>query len=155
MREAGVPSAGHWWAGQEQDALQVLESQGRPLVVKADGLASGKGVTVAETMDEARTAIAEIFAGRFGSEASLVLEQRIEGPEVSVFALTDGRDLVLLPPAQDHKRIGEGDTGPNTGGMGAYAPAPLLDGEALSRCGGGCWSPPWRPCAAVASTTAA
>ena len=101
-------------------------------MVKADGLAAGKGVTVAETMDEARGAVAEIFAGRFGAAgASLVLEERLSGPEVSVFALTDGQDVVLLPPAQDHKRIGEGDTGPNTGGMGAYAPAPLLDGEQL------------------------
>jgi phosphoribosylamine--glycine ligase len=98
--------------------------------VKADGLAAGKGVTVAESFAEARTAIREICAGRFG-EASLVLEERIHGPEVSVFALCDGQRLVLLPPAQDHKRIGEGDTGPNTGGMGAYAPAPLLDAAGL------------------------
>lgn len=133
MQEAGVPTAGYWWAGSEEQALAVLESQGRPLVVKADGLAAGKGVTVAETIDEARAAIGEIFAGRFGAEASLVLEERTEGPEVSVFALSDGRDLVLLPPAQDHKRIGEGDTGPNTGGMGAYAPAPLLDEEGLEQ----------------------
>ncbi|MEO1001773.1 MAG: phosphoribosylamine--glycine ligase [Cyanobacteria bacterium J06638_7] len=133
MREAGVATAGHWWASSEDEALRLLESQNRPLVVKADGLAAGKGVTVAETLEEARAAIAEIFAGRFGTEASLVLEERIEGPEVSVFALTDGRDLVLLPPAQDHKRIGEGDTGANTGGMGAYAPAPLLNEEGLAQ----------------------
>ncbi|MEX1317800.1 MAG: phosphoribosylamine--glycine ligase [Synechococcaceae cyanobacterium] len=131
MQEAGVPTAGYWWADSEGEALRMLERQGRPLVVKADGLAAGKGVTVAETMDEARAAIGDIFAGRFGAEASLVLEERTEGPEVSVFALTDGHDLVVLPPAQDHKRIGEGDTGPNTGGMGAYAPAPLLDGQGL------------------------
>jgi phosphoribosylamine--glycine ligase len=133
MHEAGVPTAGYWWAGTEEEALGVLESQGRPLVVKADGLAAGKGVTVAETMDEARQAIGAIFAGRFGGDASLVLEERTHGPEVSVFALSDGRDLMLLPPAQDHKRIGDGDTGANTGGMGAYAPAPLLDGEGLEQ----------------------
>jgi phosphoribosylamine--glycine ligase len=131
MQEAGVPTAGYWWADSEDQALELLEHQGRPLVVKADGLAAGKGVTVTETMDEARAAIREIFAGRFGAEASLVLEERTQGPEVSVFALSDGHDLVLLPPAQDHKRIGEGDTGPNTGGMGAYAPAPLLDAQGL------------------------
>ncbi|MFO8237124.1 MAG: phosphoribosylamine--glycine ligase [Prochlorococcaceae cyanobacterium] len=131
MQEAGVPTAGHWWAGSEEQALALLNSHGQPLVVKADGLAAGKGVTVAETMDEARAAIREIFAGRFGAEASLVLEERTVGPEVSVFALSDGRDLVLLPAAQDHKRIGEGDTGPNTGGMGSYAPAPLLDEQGL------------------------
>jgi phosphoribosylamine--glycine ligase len=134
MREAGVPTAGHWPASSREQALAVLTAQGRPLVVKADGLAAGKGVTVAETMEDARAAIEEIFAGRFaaGEGASLVLEERTFGPEVSVFALSDGERLVLLPPAQDHKRIGEGDTGPNTGGMGAYAPAPLLDADGLA-----------------------
>ncbi|MCP9928940.1 phosphoribosylamine--glycine ligase [Cyanobium sp. CH-040] len=133
MQEAGVPTARHWRAECESEALDLLETHGRPLVVKADGLAAGKGVTVADTMEEARAAIRDIFDGRFGADAgaALVLEERTEGPEVSVFALTDGRDLVLLPPAQDHKRIGEGDTGPNTGGMGAYAPAPLLDAAGL------------------------
>ena len=133
MQEAGVPTAGHWPASSEAEALAVLEAQAKPLVVKADGLAAGKGVTVAETLAEARAAVAEIFEGRFGSEATLVLEERTFGPEVSVFALSDGQRLVLLPPAQDHKRIGEGDTGPNTGGMGAYAPAPLLDAEGLEQ----------------------
>jgi phosphoribosylamine--glycine ligase len=135
MQEAGVPTAGYWSASSAAEALAALEAQGRPLVVKADGLAAGKGVTVAETMDEARAAIAEVFAGRFGAGegASLVLEERTHGPEVSVFALTDGERMVLLPPAQDHKRIGEGDTGPNTGGMGAYAPAPLLDAAGLAQ----------------------
>ena len=132
MVEAAIPTAGHWPARSRQEALAILEAQGRPLVVKADGLAAGKGVTVADSLDEARAAIEEIFAGRFGGAgASLVLEERTEGPEVSVFALCDGERLVLLPPAQDHKRIGEGDTGPNTGGMGAYAPAPLLDAAGL------------------------
>ncbi len=134
MREAGVPTAEYWSAASEEQALAALEAHGRPLVVKADGLAAGKGVTVAETMEEARAAIAEVFAGRFGEAgASLVLEEKLSGPEVSVFALCDGRQLVLLPPAQDHKRIGEGDTGPNTGGMGAYAPAPLLDAAGLEQ----------------------
>ncbi len=134
MREAGVPTAEYWSASSEEQALTALEAHGRPLVVKADGLAAGKGVTVAETMEEARAAITEVFAGRFGEAgASLVLEEMLSGPEVSVFALCDGRQLVLLPPAQDHKRIGEGDTGPNTGGMGAYAPAPLLDAEGLEQ----------------------
>jgi phosphoribosylamine--glycine ligase len=131
MVEAGVPTAGYWQANSREEALAALNAQGKPLVVKADGLAAGKGVTVAETIEEARSAIEEIFAGRFGGDASLVLEERTHGPEVSVFALTDGERMVLLPPAQDHKRIGEGDTGPNTGGMGAYAPAPLLDAAGL------------------------
>ncbi|MBD2423513.1 phosphoribosylamine--glycine ligase [Cyanobium sp. FACHB-13342] len=139
MVEAGIPTAGFWPASSREQALAVLEAQGRPLVVKADGLAAGKGVTVAESLDEARAAIEAIFAGRFGgggseaqdNGASLVLEERTHGPEVSVFALCDGQRMVLLPTAQDHKRIGEGDTGPNTGGMGAYAPAPLLDAQGL------------------------
>lgn len=132
MQEAGVPTAGYWAATSREQALQALESHGRPLVVKADGLAAGKGVTVADSLEEARAAIEEIFAGRFGSAGdALVLEERLSGPEVSVFALTDGERMVLLPPAQDHKRIGEGDTGANTGGMGAYAPAPLLDAAGL------------------------
>ncbi|MFM9041529.1 MAG: phosphoribosylamine--glycine ligase [Vulcanococcus sp.] len=135
MVEAGVPTAGFWPANSRTEALSVLEAQGKPLVVKADGLAAGKGVTVADTLEEARAAIEEIFAGRFGAGdgASLVLEERTHGPEVSVFALCDGERMVLLPPAQDHKRIGEGDTGPNTGGMGAYAPAPLLDQAGLEQ----------------------
>jgi len=133
MVEAGVPTAGYWKANSREEALAALEAQGKPLVVKADGLAAGKGVTVAETLEEARSAIEEIFEGRFGAGASLVLEERTHGPEVSVFALTDGERMVLLPPAQDHKRIGEGDTGPNTGGMGAYAPAPLLDAAGLEQ----------------------
>ncbi|KEF43081.1 MAG: phosphoribosylamine--glycine ligase [Cyanobium sp. CACIAM 14] len=141
MQEAGVPTARYWAAADRRQALEILERHGRPLVVKADGLAAGKGVTVAESLEECRRAIEEVFAGRFqsggsGGEAaapSLVLEERLHGPEVSVFALTDGRGMVLLPPAQDHKRIGEGDTGPNTGGMGAYAPAPLLDAAGLEQ----------------------
>jgi phosphoribosylamine--glycine ligase len=133
MVEAGVPTAGHWCVESVAEGLAVLERQGRPLVVKADGLASGKGVAVPDTLEECRQAIAEAFDGRFGAAATtVVLEERLEGPEVSVFALSDGERLVLLPPAQDHKRVGEGDTGPNTGGMGAYAPAPLLDAEGLA-----------------------
>ena len=132
MVESAVPTAGYWYATSRAEALAVVEQQQQPLVVKADGLAAGKGVTVAETIAETKEAIEEVFSGRFGAAgASLVLEERMTGPEVSVFALTDGQTMVLLPPAQDHKRIGEGDTGPNTGGMGAYAPAPLLDAAAL------------------------
>ena len=134
MVEAGIPTAGYWSASSREEALALLEQLQRPLVVKADGLAAGKGVTVAESVAETRAAIEAVFDGRFGAAgASLVLEEILSGPEVSVFALTDGERMVLLPPAQDHKRIGEGDTGPNTGGMGAYAPAPLLDGPALER----------------------
>ena len=132
MQTAGIPTAGHWSVSSEAEALEVLNTVGRPLVVKADGLAAGKGVTVADSVDEAAAAIREAFAGRFGrAGAQLVLEERLEGPEVSVFALCDGERMVLLPPAQDHKRLEDGDRGPNTGGMGAYAPAPLLTAEGL------------------------
>ena len=134
MQEAGVPTAKHWAVGSEVEAMAVLKDVQRPLVVKADGLAAGKGVTVATTINEAETAIRDAFRGRFGSAGSrLVLEERLEGPEVSVFALCDGERMVLLPPAQDHKRLEEGDCGPNTGGMGAYAPAPLLNGKDLDQ----------------------
>ena len=127
MIQAGVPAAPGWLVTSRTEALEVLHRLGRPPVVKADGLAAGKGVTVANTMAEAEAAVDRAFAGAFGRAGErLVLEERLEGPEVSVLALCDGRDLVLLPPAQDHKRIGEGDTGPNTGGMGAYAPVPFL-----------------------------
>ena len=132
MQDAGIPTARHWAVGTEAEALAVLDQVNRPLVVKADGLAAGKGVTVADSVAEAEAAIREAFAGRFGSAGEqLVLEERLQGPEVSVFALCDGERIVLLPPAQDHKRLEEGDRGPNTGGMGAYAPAPLLDAEGL------------------------
>ena len=132
MLSVHVPTADHWVVQSREAALALLDQQRRPLVVKADGLAAGKGVTVASTVEETREAIEAAFAGRFGTAGTtLVLEECLEGPEVSVFALCDGHAMVLLPPAQDHKRIGEGDTGPNTGGMGAYAPAPLLDAEAL------------------------
>ena len=121
MHEAAVPTAGHWSVHSEDEALAVLHELKRPLVVKADGLAAGKGVTVAETVAEAEAAIQEAFQGRFGAAGSqLVLEERLEGPEVSVFALCDGERMVLLPPAQDHKRLQDGDQGPNTGGTVSY-----------------------------------
>jgi phosphoribosylamine--glycine ligase len=132
MRAAGVPTARAWPVHDLEQGLALLAELPVPPVVKADGLAAGKGVTVAASRQEAEAAVRQALAGRFGAAGNrLLLEERLEGPEVSVLALTDGRELVVLPPAQDHKRIGENDTGPNTGGMGAYAPAPLLDAEAL------------------------
>ena len=134
MQEEGIPTAGHWAVSELSEALALLDRLQRPLVVKADGLAAGKGVTVAETIEATAAAIKEAFAGRFGSAGErLVLEERLQGPEVSVFALCDGERMVLLPPAQDHTRLLEGDRGPNTGGMGAYAPAPLLDAAGLKQ----------------------
>ena len=134
MQEEGIPTAGHWTITNEKEGLDLLQKLQRPLVVKADGLAAGKGVTVADNMRETTAAIHDAFQGRFGNAGDkVVLEERLVGPEVSVFALCDGEEMVLLPPAQDHKRLLDGDQGPNTGGMGAYAPAPLLDPAGLEQ----------------------
>ena len=135
---AGIPTAGYVRAASEAEALAALDRFGAPVVVKADGLAAGKGVTVAMTMAEAQDAVREIFSGRFGEAgAEAVIEEFLEGEEASFFALTDGAMIVPFGTAQDHKRVGEGDTGPNTGGMGAYSPAPvltaMLQGEAIRR----------------------
>ena len=135
---AGIPTAGYVRVGSEAEALAALDRFGAPVVVKADGLAAGKGVTVAMTMAEAESAVREIFAGRFGEAgAEAVIEEFMEGEEASFFALTDGATIVPFGSAQDHKRVGDGDTGPNTGGMGAYSPAPvltaLLQGEVIER----------------------
>ncbi|MCA9656096.1 MAG: phosphoribosylamine--glycine ligase [Myxococcales bacterium] len=129
MVEHDVPTARHETVRTLAEGLAALERFEAPPVVKADGLAAGKGVTVAETMDEARAALRECLeGGAFGAAGrTVVLEQRLRGQEVSLFALTDGSAAATFLPAQDHKRLGEGDTGPNTGGMGAYAPAPIYD----------------------------
>ena len=134
MKRSGIPTANHWAINNEKEALQILRQVNRPLVVKANGLAGGKGVTVPKTIDETIKAIKEAFKGKFGiAGETLILEEILEGPEVSIFALCDGKKMVILPPAQDHKRLKEGDEGPNTGGMGAYAPAPLVDENDLKR----------------------
>jgi phosphoribosylamine--glycine ligase len=135
---AGIPTAAYVRVSNEADGLFALDGFGAPVVIKADGLAAGKGVTVAMTMDEAQDAVREIFSGRFGEAgAEAVIEEFLEGEEASFFALTDGGTIVPFGSAQDHKRVGEGDTGPNTGGMGAYSPAPVLtaalEGEAMAR----------------------
>jgi phosphoribosylamine--glycine ligase len=133
MDEAAIPTADHWSISSAEEGFKILKQVERPLVVKADGLAAGKGVTVATSVEATAAAIKEAFGGRFGSAGDkVVLEECLQGPEVSVFALCDGERMVILPPAQDHKRLLDGDQGPNTGGMGAYAPAPLLDAEGLA-----------------------
>ncbi len=124
-RENGIPTAGYVRAESEADARAALSRFGLPVVIKADGLAAGKGVTVAMTRDEAEAAIE--------GDGPLVIEEFLEGEEASLFALVDGEFAVALASAQDHKRVGEGDTGPNTGGMGAYAPAPVLTPELQER----------------------
>lgn len=120
-----IPTAAYGRFRDKPSALAYLEAQGAPIVIKADGLAAGKGVTVAMDMDTARSAIEDIFSGKFGG-AECVIEEFLEGEEASFFVMTDGTHALPLATAQDHKRVGDGDTGPNTGGMGAYSPAPCM-----------------------------
>ena len=119
-RANGIPTAGYVRVNQAAEAKAALDQFGIPVVIKADGLAAGKGVTVAMSRAEAEAAIDD------AGDGPLVIEEFLEGEEASLFALVDGETAVALASAQDHKRVGEGDTGPNTGGMGAYAPAPVL-----------------------------
>jgi phosphoribosylamine--glycine ligase len=119
----GIPTAGYVRTETAAEALAALDRFEIPVVVKADGLAAGKGVTVATTRAEAEEAIVE------AGDSPLVIEEYLEGEEASLFALVDGETAVLFATAQDHKRVGEGDTGPNTGGMGAYTPAPVMTPE--------------------------
>ena len=130
MEEVGIPTATGETFTDAAAAKAYVSKQGAPIVVKADGLAAGKGVTVAQTREEAHSAIEALFTTE---TAQVVIEECLVGEEVSVLALTDGITVRPLLPAQDHKRIGEGDTGANTGGMGAYAPAPILTPERLTR----------------------
>ena len=134
MQDANIPTANFWKVNSLKEAKKVIYSSSIPLVVKADGLASGKGVFIPDSKDECFKAAELIFSGKFGDSGNvIVLEEKIEGPEVSVFALCDGERFILLPTAQDHKRLMEEDKGPNTGGMGAYSPAPLITKDVLSR----------------------
>ncbi len=130
MEEAGVPTAQSATFTEAIAAKAYVAEQGAPIVVKADGLAAGKGVTVAATVEEAQGAIESLFQQGF---AKIVVEECLRGEEVSVLAITDGLTVRPLLPAQDHKRIGEGDTGKNTGGMGAYAPAPVATATLMQR----------------------
>ena len=132
MEDAGIPTAKAAVFTDAASAKAYIQTA--PIVVKADGLAAGKGVTVATTVEIAHEAIDTIFGGEFGQDnLRVVVEDFLTGQEVSVLALTDGLTIRPLVPAQDHKQVGEGDTGPNTGGMGAYAPTPHLPPELLSR----------------------
>ncbi|MEN3952421.1 phosphoribosylamine--glycine ligase [Iodidimonas sp. SYSU 1G8] len=126
----GIPTAAYGRFNNAASAKAFVAEKGAPIVVKADGLAAGKGVIMAETMDEALAAIDDIFGGRFGAAgAEVVIEEWLIGEEASFFALVDGKHALALAAAQDHKRVGDGDTGPNTGGMGAYSPAPVITDE--------------------------
>ena len=131
---AGAPTAAHAAFADRSAARAYLERAAIPVVVKADGLAAGKGVTVAETREAALAAVDDIFEGRFGAAgAAVVIEEFMTGEEASLFVLCDGTTALPVGTAQDHKRAFDGDTGPNTGGMGAYAPAPILSPEVEQR----------------------
>ncbi len=125
-----APTAGYARFTEADAAKAYVREQGAPIVIKADGLAAGKGVIMGMTLQEALDGIDEIFGGAFGDAGTeVVIEEFMEGEEASLFILSDGKNILPIGGAQDHKRVGEGDTGPNTGGMGAYSPAPVLSPE--------------------------
>ncbi|THV16596.1 phosphoribosylamine--glycine ligase [Rhizobium rhizophilum] len=129
-----IPTGAYQRFNNAPKAKAYVREQGAPIVIKADGLAAGKGVTVAMTLDEALAAIDDCFEGAFGAAgAEVVVEAFLDGEEASFFCLSDGKSLLPLATAQDHKRVGDGDTGPNTGGMGAYSPAPVMTAEMVER----------------------
>jgi phosphoribosylamine--glycine ligase len=135
---AGIPTGGYVRTTSLEQAKAALGGFQPPYVLKADGLAAGKGVVIAETLADAEEALGDMFGGQFGEAgAEVVIEEFLAGEEASFFAITDGSTIVPFGSAQDHKRVGEGDTGPNTGGMGAYSPAPVLtpdlEREAIAR----------------------
>ncbi len=131
---AGAPTAAYARFTEADPAKAYIREQGAPIVVKADGLAAGKGVIVAMDEEAALEAIDDMFGGAFGGAgAEVVIEEFMEGEEASLFVLCDGENILSVGTAQDHKRVGEGDTGPNTGGMGAYSPAPVLSAEIEAR----------------------
>ncbi|AMS43777.1 MULTISPECIES: phosphoribosylamine--glycine ligase [Aminobacter] len=130
----GIPTAAYGRFDNAGDARAYVEKMGAPIVIKADGLAAGKGVTVAMTLDEALEAVDACFEGAFGGAgASVVVEEFMTGEEASFFCLCDGKTALPFGTAQDHKRVGDGDVGPNTGGMGAYSPAPVMTPELIQQ----------------------
>ena len=134
MKSAGVPTSGYAVFTEAAPACEYVRKQGAPIVIKADGLAAGKGVTVAETVEQAEEAINDALGGAFGDAGSrVVIEDFLVGEEASILALIDGEHVVMLASSQDHKRAYEGDTGPNTGGMGAYSPAPIVTDAVLEK----------------------
>jgi phosphoribosylamine---glycine ligase len=130
-----IPTGAYGNFTELQAALDYLRQQGAPIVVKADGLAAGKGVIVAETLEQAEEAVTDMLSGNAFGEAGcrVVIEEFLPGEEASFIVMVDGENVLPLATSQDHKRIGEGDTGPNTGGMGAYSPAPVVDEHAHRR----------------------
>lgn len=135
MKKAGIATADYEKFNNCDDALEYIRKKGAPIVVKADGLAAGKGVTVAFSIEEAEKAVKEIFIDKIFGEANstIVIEDFMEGEEATYLAITDGVNIIPLSVSQDHKRVYDNDEGPNTGGMGAYTPAPICDDEKLVR----------------------
>lgn len=131
LAKYNIPTARYIETSSIEEAFKFTDTLSAPIVVKADGLCGGKGVIIAGDHDEAKKAISEMLSGKSFGDAGLkvIVEEYLDGYELSMFAVCDGDDYILLPAAQDHKRVGDGDTGPNTGGMGAYAPTPLVDEE--------------------------
>jgi phosphoribosylamine--glycine ligase len=134
MARHGIPTAAYGKFTEVEPAIEFIRSQGAPIVVKADGLAAGKGVIIAETTTQAEAAVLDMLAGNAFGEAGhrVVIEEFLEGEEASFIVMADGKNILPLATSQDHKAMGDGDTGPNTGGMGAYSPAPVVD-EVLHR----------------------
>ena len=137
MAEAGVPTAEFQVFRDYEQAFNYVRAKELPIVIKASGLALGKGVYVCKTMEEAETGLKEIMLDRAFGEAGneVVIEEFLDGQEISIHALCDGKNFVLFPPSQDHKQVGEGDTGPNTGGMGVIAPVPWVTAEMMKEIG--------------------
>ncbi|HEY3859924.1 MAG TPA: phosphoribosylamine--glycine ligase [Gammaproteobacteria bacterium] len=135
LKRHHIPTAEYESFNLIEPALEYLRSKGAPIVVKADGLAAGKGVVVAETLEQAETAVRDMLAGNaFGHAGSrVVIEEFLQGEEASFIVMADGENALALATSQDHKRVGDGDTGPNTGGMGAYSPAPIVSGPVHER----------------------
>ena len=131
LKKYNIPTAAFIETSNEKEAHDFIDTMTAPIVVKADGLCAGKGVIIAQTKDEAKNAVSDMLSGASFGEAgaNVVVEEFLDGYELSVFAICDGENYKVLPAAQDHKRVGDGDTGPNTGGMGAYAPTPLVNDE--------------------------
>ena len=131
LKKYKIPTAAFIETSNEKEAYNFIETMNLPIVVKADGLCGGKGVIIAQSKDEAKIAVSDMLSGASFGDAgnSVVVEEYLDGYELSIFAICDGENYIVLPAAQDHKRIGDNDTGPNTGGMGAYAPTPLVNDE--------------------------
>jgi phosphoribosylamine--glycine ligase len=151
MTDAGVPTAGFGVFEEIDEACAFIDAQRGNVVIKADGLAAGKGVVVAADKDEAKAAVRRMLGDRaFGAAgARVVIEERLTGREVSIMAITDGTRIAVLPSAEDHKAVGDGDQGPNTGGMGTYSPSPLVDAAGVQRILGTMFAPTLQALAAA------